>query len=126
LKLSEFDFELNRGVVAEGGVEPVSIIDVFEEGADVASSVFERRAGLAVDLLVFEGAHEALGLGVVVGVTGAANVEAQAAGLQSIGVGSAGVLHAGIGVVIGPVRWSASAQPTTLREKVSRTTASLT
>jgi hypothetical protein len=29
-------------------------------------------------------------------------------------------------VVIGPVRWSASAQPTTLREKVSRTTASLT
>ena len=59
----------------------------------------ERGVGFAVDLLVFEGSHEALGFGVVVRIAGAAHADAQAARLQSIGVGGAGILHAAVRVM---------------------------
>ncbi len=41
-QLAEFGFELGRGFVAEGGMQPASIIDGFEEGAPIwvrASSI---------------------------------------------------------------------------------------
>jgi hypothetical protein len=52
LKWSAFGFELNRGFIAEGGMEPATVIDVFEEDADASPSLFERGVGFAVDLLV--------------------------------------------------------------------------
>src|SRR5208283_6119310 len=71
-ELAEFGFELNRGFVAERGVQPTSIIDDFEEGADMGSGLVDRRISFAVHFFLLQRAHEALGLGVVIRVAGAA------------------------------------------------------
>jgi hypothetical protein len=42
-ELAKFVFELNRGFVAEGGMEPASIVDVFEEGANVLAGFWPKR-----------------------------------------------------------------------------------
>jgi hypothetical protein len=70
LKFSKLGFELDRGFIAEGGMEPTAVIDGFEEGADAGAGVFEAGVGFAVDLLVFGRPHETLSLGVVVRVAG--------------------------------------------------------
>ena len=41
-------------------MEALGVVDGFDEGADLASGVFEVSIGLAVHLLFFERLHEAL------------------------------------------------------------------
>jgi hypothetical protein len=48
---AELVLEGNRRFVAKGGVKAVGVIDLLDEGADVASGGFEAGVGLAVDLL---------------------------------------------------------------------------
>src|ERR1700692_1559435 len=62
LSLSEFVFELNGRLIADRGMQPAGVVDVVDEGADLALGVFAAAIGLAVDLLGFERMHEALGL----------------------------------------------------------------
>ena len=76
-----------------------SIIDVFEEGADMGSGVVDRRVSLAVHFFLLQGAHEALGLGVVIRVAGAAHADQSAARRELVAIVGAGVLHAPVGVM---------------------------
>lgn len=97
--MAEFGFELDRGFIAEGGMQSASIIDVFEEGADMDFGLVDRRIEFAVHFLLLQRAHEALGLGVVIRVAGAAHADQDAARLQPFAIVGAGILHAPVGVV---------------------------
>jgi hypothetical protein len=94
LSLSEFVLEGNGGFIAERGVEAVGVVDVVDEGADVASGVFEVGVGPAVDFLGLQGLHEALGFGVVVWIARPAHAALEPAPVQTSRVSVAGVLHA--------------------------------
>src|SRR5271165_2326367 len=59
-------------------MQPASIIDVFEEGADIGSGLVDRRISFAVHFFLLQSAHEALGLGVVIRVAGAAHADQDA------------------------------------------------
>ena len=80
-------------------MQSASVIDVFDEGAYVGSGLLDRGIGLGVDLLLLQGSHEALGLGVVVGVAGPAHAGSDPMGLQPFAVFMASILHAAVGVV---------------------------
>lgn len=55
-------------------MQPVGVVDVFDEGADAGVGVGEIGVGSPVDLLGVQRLHEAFGLGVVVRVYGDAPV----------------------------------------------------
>ena len=67
----DFGFRLGRRFVSERPMQASDVVYGVDEGADLASGVFESAIGLGVHLLDFEGFHEAFGFGVVVGVGGA-------------------------------------------------------
>ena len=67
--------------------------------AYVGSGFLDRGVGFRVHFLLLQGSHEALGLGVVVGVAGAAHAGFDAVGLQPFAIFVAGILHAAVGVV---------------------------
>ena len=56
-------------------MQPASIVDVFEEGADMGSGLVDPRISFAVHFFLLERSHEALGFGVVIGVAGAAHAD---------------------------------------------------
>ena len=80
-------------------MQSAGIVDVVDEGADLALGVFAAAIGLAVDLLGFERMHEALGLGVVLRRSWAAHAGVGADLAQPQGVVAAGVLHAAVGMI---------------------------
>ena len=55
--------------------------------------------GASVDLLLLERLHEALRLGIVVGIADAAHARLDVVPLQQLGVVAAGILHAAIGMM---------------------------
>ena len=57
-----------------------------------------------LDLLIFERFHETLGLGVVVGVRGAAHAAGDRVLFEQVRIASTGILHAAIGVMHQPRR----------------------
>ena len=71
-------------------MQSASVIDVFEEGADVLAGVFERGVSLAVDLLFLEGSYEPLRPGIIVRVARPAHADARAVVLQPFGIGNYG------------------------------------
>src|SRR5271165_6836756 len=80
-------------------MQAASVIDVFEEGADTGSGLVDRRIGFAVHFFLLQRAHEALGLGVVIWVAGAAHADQDASLRQLFAVVGAGILHAPVGVM---------------------------
>src|SRR5208337_385002 len=80
-------------------MQPASIIDVFEEGADIGSSLVDRRISFAVHFFLLQSAHEALGLGVVIRVAGAAHADQDATLRQLFAIVGAGILHAPVRVM---------------------------
>ena len=109
-ELAEFGFELDRGFVAERGMQPASIIDGFEEGADMGSGLVDRRISFAVHFFLLQSAHEALGLGVVIRVAGAAHADPDATLRQLFAIVGAGVLHAPVGVMDEAGLWVSGGQ----------------
>src|ERR1700719_511670 len=65
--------ELDRRSITQCRVEPQAIVDALDEDADHLAGVMKITIVSAVDLLVFEGLHEALRLGVVVRIADAAH-----------------------------------------------------
>ncbi len=65
----------------------------------MGSGLVDRRISLAVHFFLLEGAHEALGLGVVIRVAGAAHADPDASPRQLFAVVGAGVLHPPVGVM---------------------------
>jgi len=80
-------------------VQPVGVVDVFDEGADAGVGVGEIGVGSPVDLLDLERLHEAFGLGVVVRVARPAHRALEAERFEPGGVFARGVLHAAVRMV---------------------------
>jgi len=86
--------ELLRRAVAERRVQPSAIVIPLEELADVSLQIGAVAILAGVDLLLFQGLHEALAFCVVVGVSGPAHAGLDAMFQQQVDVGARGVLHA--------------------------------
>src|SRR5215510_9017438 len=90
-KLTQVCFELGRWLVGQGRVQPLTIIDAVDEDADRRAGLLDVAIVAAVDLLLLEGAHEALRLGVVVRIADAAHARRYGVCLQHRRVRPAGV-----------------------------------
>ena len=75
------------------------VVDIFYEGADFQAGVVDVAVTTAIDFLLLECLHEALGLGIVVRIADPAHAGQDAMLLQHIGVLATGILDAAIGVV---------------------------
>ena len=84
--------ERDRRPVAERGVQPLAIVDLVDEDADVVRRVAVIAITGAVDLLALERSHEALGLGVVVGIADPAHAGGNPVVFQQAGILGTGVL----------------------------------
>src|SRR5215208_1196511 len=91
--------ELGRRSIVERGVQALDVVDPVDEVADRALGGASITVEGAVDLLGLERAHEALGLGVVVGIADPAHARGDAMSRQHLGVVAAGVLGALVGVM---------------------------
>lgn len=100
----QFIFELDRALVADGGVETHSVVvavDVakrFLPGVGEISECADRLESVAGDKLGLEAREEAFGLGVVVAIPATAHRLSQAAALEQIAIGTRDVLRAAVGV----------------------------
>src|SRR3954454_6109693 len=65
--------ELDRRSIAERRMQPLAVVDLFDEGADLLAGIIDVAIVSSVDLLLLERLHEALGLGIVVGIADAAH-----------------------------------------------------
>src|SRR2546423_15375787 len=80
---------------------------VFDEDTDRLARVFKITIVSAVDFLLLECFHEALRLGVVVGITDPAHARLDIIGSKHGGVITASILHAAIGMMDqASTRWS--------------------
>src|SRR5450631_4950118 len=84
--------ELGRWSIAERGVQALLVVDLLDEGADAARGFMVIAIEPAIDLLGLERLHEALGLGVVVGIADPAHAGDNAARLEQLGVVATGIL----------------------------------
>src|SRR5580704_17399404 len=78
--------ELGGWAVAQGRVQALLVVDLVDEGADAALSLLVIAVAPAIGLLGLERLHEALGLGVVVGIADPAHAGGNAVRLQRLGV----------------------------------------
>ena len=103
-------FKVDRAVVAQSRVKPLTIVpnlDELKEGG-ASQSPGEKRAGHA---FAFEGTKKALDDGIVEAVARPAHAELSQGSIEMIEVGGGGVLAALIGVMQQPGRWGAITQP---------------
>src|SRR5258708_17713331 len=91
--------ELGGRHIAQGGVEPLLVIDPLDEFADARLGLDQVTIFGSVNLLILKRLHKALGLGIVVGISAPAHADDHAVLLQQIDVSAAGILHAAIGMM---------------------------
>jgi hypothetical protein len=92
-KILDAFFELDRGPIGQGRMEPAAVVDALDEGADRVAGLAQIAIVSAVDLLLLECLHEALRLGVVVGIADTAHARLDAMRFQYARVLATGVLH---------------------------------
>ena len=80
-------------------MQPLGIVDFVDEAADLGLGMGQVAIGSAIDFLLFEGFHEALRLGVVVGAGDPAHARLDVMRRQPLDVVGAGILDAAVGVV---------------------------
>src|ERR1051326_7497845 len=97
--LVELVFKVHRGLIAERAVEPRAVIKDFDPFKDRGASLGTCREVCAVDQTAFERAPKTFHERVVVTVAAPADAGNDSSPGQSLAIGSAGVLHAPIGVV---------------------------
>ena len=74
----------------------------FQEGNDLPASFLDSGVDSAINLFGLERLHEALGLGVVIGISFTAHAGADAILLEQADIVAATILHASIRVVNKP------------------------
>ena len=79
-------------------MQAVGVVDLSMK-SPICWRASSGSVGRTVDLFGLQRLHEALGLGVVVGVARAAHADGDASALKACGIVGAGVLHAAVGVV---------------------------
>ena len=92
-QLQQGCFELGGWPIGQRRMQSLAIVDVVDEDADCLTGVTEIAIIPAVDLLLLECLHEALGLGAVVRVTDAAYARLGTVRLQQDRVLATSVLH---------------------------------
>jgi hypothetical protein len=86
-------------------VKPVAIVDGFDEVTDRAASVLDVAIAARLNLFVLERLHEALRLGIIVGVADAAHAGRDAMCGEHRGVVGTCILHPAIGVMDQAAWW---------------------
>jgi hypothetical protein len=74
-------------------VQPLSVVDFFNEQLNRCAGVLLIAVPAHVDLLRLQRLHERLRFGVVIGITRAAHADGEAMGLQFVHIRPAAVLH---------------------------------
>ena len=92
-------FELLRGLVSQGGVEPEPVVIMLDELFEVGVQLVDVLVFVYIDLLPLEGLDEALAEGIVVRIAGAAHAGQDAVDVQKRRVLLGSVLDAAIGVM---------------------------
>ena len=80
-------------------METASVVDLVDEPRKVLGDIGEGFVGHRIDGFDLEGLHEALGLGVVVGVASAPHRSDETAAKQGFPIGLSGILRTAIRVV---------------------------
>src|ERR1700733_6454668 len=96
--------ELRRAQVAERGVESAGVIDLIDKAWKIGGDVFESLIIHQIDGLDLKGLHEALGLGIVVGIATSAHGADETMFGQQMAIGLGGVLRTTIRVVDAALR----------------------
>src|ERR1700716_3146800 len=91
--------ELLRRLVTEGRMEPDAIVVAVDESRDVLAQVIEIAVLICVDFFPLESLHEALAIGVVVGIRRPAHAWDHAVFTQHGNVGAGCVLDAAVGMM---------------------------
>src|SRR5262249_54499399 len=84
---------------AQGRVDAFDVVDVVEETHDLPLGVGEVAGVGQVDLLFFDGAHEAFGVTVLAGRADLCHAERAAELFEALDVGRGGTLHGLVGVM---------------------------
>ena len=96
--------ELCWAEVAKRGVEPAGVVDLIDKAWKVGGDVFEGFVIHQIDGLDLKGLHEALGLGIVIGIATSAHGADEAMFGQQVAIGLGGVLRTAIRVVDAALR----------------------
>ena len=80
-------------------MEPLAVVGLLDEASDAGAGIASIAIGAAVDLLLLERFHEALGLGVVVGIADPAHARLDIVIAQDLRVIAAGILHTPVRVM---------------------------
>ncbi len=65
----------SRRPIADSRMQTLLIIHFFEEVADAIFGFFQRLVLVEIDLLIFEGFHEAFGFGIIIRIAGASHAD---------------------------------------------------
>src|ERR1700722_9167935 len=68
--------------IAQGRVQPATIVILLDELLDVGAQIVQVAVDVGMDLLPFKGAHEALAKGIVVGIARTAHAGHDAVAFQ--------------------------------------------
>src|SRR5260370_38682465 len=104
-KLRQVRFELGRRPIGQSRMQALAIMDLLDEAADHLACLVGVAVAAPVDLLLFECFHEALRLGIVVGIADAAHTRLDVVCCEQGGVFTACILHAAVGVMDEAARW---------------------
>ena len=91
--------ELIGRPVADGGMQPLSIVYLLDEDPNLASGMLQGGIGGCIDLLLLEGLHEALGFCIVIGIAGSAHAGMYGEGPQAANIVHAGILYPPVGMM---------------------------
>jgi len=138
----ERSLEFRWGPIAQGGVQSLFVVDLFQEPFEGSAGFGQVAIILPIHLFVFQGFEEGLRPSIVMGISWSAHADADVLRPQQIGVIARGVLHATIGMMHRArcglpllqshaqrlqrqlvFQQAVQAQPITFREKASRITA---
>jgi hypothetical protein len=86
-------------------VESAGVVDLIDKAWKIGGDVFESLVIHQIDGLDLNGLHEALSLGIVVGITTSAHGADETMFGQQVAIRHGGVLRATIRVVDAAVRW---------------------
>src|SRR5271165_3740201 len=92
-------FEFDRRQIAEGRMQPLAVIDLFDELSDMGSGLGQVAVFLPVNLFVLERFHERFAGSIVVWVAPAAHADADSVLFEQPGVIVRCVLNAAVGMV---------------------------
>ena len=90
--------ESGGGLVSEGGVFSVGVVVGFDVGEDLYSGIGVSDERAVLEHFGFQGAHEGLGPGVVIGIGARGHALAHPGLAQEISVSAAAVLAAAVAV----------------------------